>query len=279
MKITYFGTTTLLFDDGINQILFDGHFTRPSFFDIGFKKISTNKKLVDEMIQLHKIYRLKAIFVSHSHHDHVMDVPYIASRCGCDIYGSSSSLNVARGLSIDEAKLHEFECFKKINIGDFNITVIPSKHSKAHWYNNDLGQTIDSPLIQPAKKKMYKEGGSFDFIIEHQQKTYLIRPSYSYIEGQLDGIKADVLFLGVAGIAKASEEEKKMFFKETIEKVSPKLVIPVHWDNFFSSLEGPTIMMPRLFDNTEVTLYELKKYCELHGIAHFIQLPRSYINL
>jgi hypothetical protein len=30
MKITYFGTTTLLFDDGTDQILFDCHFTRPS---------------------------------------------------------------------------------------------------------------------------------------------------------------------------------------------------------------------------------------------------------
>ena len=30
MKITFLGTTTLLFDDGADQILFDAHFTRPS---------------------------------------------------------------------------------------------------------------------------------------------------------------------------------------------------------------------------------------------------------
>ena len=30
MKVTYFGTTTLLFDDGKDQILFDAHITRPS---------------------------------------------------------------------------------------------------------------------------------------------------------------------------------------------------------------------------------------------------------
>ena len=27
MKVTYFGTTTLLFDDGKDQIFFDAHFT------------------------------------------------------------------------------------------------------------------------------------------------------------------------------------------------------------------------------------------------------------
>ena len=30
LKVTYFGTTTLLFDDGKDQILFDAHVTRPS---------------------------------------------------------------------------------------------------------------------------------------------------------------------------------------------------------------------------------------------------------
>lgn len=48
-----------------------------------------------------------------------------------------------------------------------------SIHSKAHWYNDDLGQTIDKPLRQPAGKNAYKEGGSFDFLITHKKKTYL----------------------------------------------------------------------------------------------------------
>ena len=32
MKITFFGTTTLLFDDGSDQVFFDAHMTRPSLF-------------------------------------------------------------------------------------------------------------------------------------------------------------------------------------------------------------------------------------------------------
>ena len=31
MNVTFFGTTTLLFDDGKDALMFDGHFTRPSF--------------------------------------------------------------------------------------------------------------------------------------------------------------------------------------------------------------------------------------------------------
>lgn len=34
MKVTYLGTTTLLFDDGTDQILFDCHVIRPSLKNV-----------------------------------------------------------------------------------------------------------------------------------------------------------------------------------------------------------------------------------------------------
>ena len=49
MKITYFGTTTLLFDDGKNRILFDAHFTRHSFLKCLLRfKVSTNSRVIIE---------------------------------------------------------------------------------------------------------------------------------------------------------------------------------------------------------------------------------------
>jgi hypothetical protein len=105
--------------------------------------------------------------------------------------------------------LHSFRESMEFRIGDFRVTVIPSVHSKAHWYNNDLGKTIDAPLVQPARKKAFREGGSYDFFIFHKGRKYLIRPSYNYLEGQLDGYKADVLFLGIAGISKDTEARRE----------------------------------------------------------------------
>ena len=82
MKVTFFGTTTLLFDDGKDQVLFDAHFTRPPFYKWIHGLMQTNTELVDRMIRLHRIDRLRAVFVSHTHFDHVMDAPYVASRTG-----------------------------------------------------------------------------------------------------------------------------------------------------------------------------------------------------
>ena len=107
----------------------------------------------------------------------------------------------------------------------------------------------------------------------------MIRPSFNYIEGQMDGYKADVLFLGVAGLQKADKETEKKFFEETIEKVEPKLVLPLHWDNFFSPLTKPVTGMPKLIEKTDVVFYKLAKYCEAHGINFAVQVPGSSIEI
>ena len=239
----------------------------------------SDQKMVDRMFHLHKIERLSAIFISHSHHDHVMDAPYAAKKSGAVIYGSSSVLNVGRGQDVPEAQLKEYSDGSEYTIGDFRIRIIKSLHSKPTILNNDLGETIDAPLKQPAGLREYKEGGSYDFYIEHPEKKVLIRPSFNYIEHQLDGIRADVLFLGVAGLQKADAKTEQKFYEETIEKLNPKIVIPVHWDNFFSPLTKPVVGMPRLVEKTEVVFFKLANYCEAHGVNCIVQIPGTSMEI
>ena len=239
MKVTFFGTTTLLFDDGKDQIFFDCHFTRPSLIKYIFGKETTDKNIVDEMLEKHHVDRLKAIFISHTHHDHVLDAPYVASRTGAMIYGTSSAMNVSRGGGVAEKQLTEFRENKEYEVGDFKIKILKSLHSKPTILNNDLGQTIDEPLPVDAKLRDYKEGGSYDFHVEHKEKKILIRPSFNYIEGQLDGYEADVLFL----------------------------------------LDSPTVGMPSLIEKTPVVFYKMAKYCEAKDIDFIVQIPRTSIEI
>ena len=279
MKVTFFGTTTLLFDDGTDQVLFDAHLTRPSLLTYIFGSASTDTAIVDEMLKLHGVDRLRAIFISHSHHDHVMDAPYIANRCGAAIYGSTSALNVLRGGDVPEERLNPFEANATFAVGGFRVKVIPSIHSRPTILNNDLGQTIDRPLRQPARLRDYKEGGSWDFCVQAQGKCWVIRPSFNYIEGQMEGCRADVLFLGVAGLQKADEATRRIFFRETVDRLQPKLVIPVHWDNFFSPLTRPVRGMPRLIEKTDVVFHTLARACAERGIDCLVQIPGTSVDL
>ena len=279
MKVTYFGTTTLLFDDGADQVLFDAHLTRPSLFRYIFGSASTDERMADALLEAHHVDRLRAVFISHSHHDHVMDAPYIANRCGATVYGSASALNVARGGGVPEDRLVEFRGGERFSVGEYRVAVLPSLHSAPTILNNDLGQTIDAPLKQPARLRDYREGGSFDFYVEHGGRRFLIRPSFNFIEGQLDGLRADALFLGVSGLGKADPRTEEAFFRETVDRVSPKLVVPIHWDNFFIPLDRPARRMPRIAERTERAFYRLARACESRGVACLVQLPRTCVDI
>ena len=278
LKVTFFGTTTLLFDDGKDQILFDAHVTRPSIEKyVAGAEVVTDRNLCDKLIRLHHIDRLRAIFISHTHHDHVMDAPYIANQCRAVVYGSESAKNVALGGGVPEEKTVVFQHGSSFTIGEYRIRILKSLHSKPTIFNNDLGEPITKPLVQPASLRDYKEGGSYDFFVEHGEHKILIRPSFNYIKGQLDGIQADVLFLGIAGLGKADPDMEKAFFSETVEKTGANLVIPVHWDNFFLPLEEPIEGMPPVQEKTDVSFYKVAQYCEAHDVNFLIQYPRTSI--
>ncbi|TGJ98741.1 MBL fold metallo-hydrolase [Leptospira langatensis] len=245
IRVTYLGTSSLLLDDGETQILTDGFFSRPSLFRTAFRKISSNEEEIKYVMLLAGIKKLKAIFVCHSHYDHSMDAPFIAKETNSKLFGSISTLQIGRGEGLPEEQMALFEPGKKIQIGKFRITVLESKHTPPFRI---LGKTnasdpnrphLTEPLKQPAKAEDYIEGGTYDFLVEHGKNSLLIKGSTNYLEGAWKDLKVDVLFLGIAMLGKLDEDFQNKFYTETVGAVHPKIVIPVHWDNFFKPLSEP----------------------------------------
>jgi L-ascorbate metabolism protein UlaG (beta-lactamase superfamily) len=257
IKVTFLGATTLLFDDGESQLMLDGFFTRPSLFRL-IKNIETDTKAVDAALKRAKVDRLKALFVAHSHYDHAFDVAYVIQKTNARLYGSSSTLNVGRGGDLKEDQMVLFEERKEFKVGQFSVTVLKSKHSPPiKGINDDLGQTIDKPLRQPASAKDYKEGGTFDFLIKHGGKAILVNSS-NYIQDARNDVRADVVFLSTGSLGDQTKEFQDVFYSQTIVKVRPKLVIPIHWDNFFMPLSDHLVGMDDLNASFDFLIDRLK---------------------
>ena len=64
-----------------------------------------------------------------------------------------------------------------------------------------------------------------------------------------------------------------------MDKVRPKLVIPLHWDKFFSPLYGPVRGLPRLFEDTGLSMHLLARYCAGAGVDCVVQLPLTTVTL
>lgn len=258
LKVHYFGVSTLLFDDGENQILIDGFFSRPSLAQVMWNKLDSQPALLHKLIQQHQLQRTRAILITHSHYDHTLDLPFLAQQLKhSQIIGSESSLNIARGAAIPESRLSLVNPAQPIQIGKFKITAIPSQHTTATAVNNDLGEQIQQPLSLPARFYEFKEGGSFDYYIQHPEQNILVKASTGAISKQLQHLQVDTLFLGIAQLSKQSVAFQQHYLDETVGTLRPRVVIPIHWDNFFQPLAPFRVFTPHCRSQpTEFTAFD-----------------------
>lgn len=265
VRVTFLGTTSILLDDGETQVLTDGFFTRPSLWKTAFSKIESDPIILASVLEKAKINRLKGIFVCHSHYDHAMDSPFVAKLTNAKLFGSNSTINVGLGAGLDMANMEEFQIGKPIKLGKFVITVLESKHTPPFRILGKTNATdpnfpnITSPLIQPVKAFAYIEGGTFDFYIQHGKNKIVIKSSTNFVKGAYDKIKADILFLGIAQLSLQPKQFQKEFFDETIQKLNPKFIIPIHWDNFFKPLDKPLEPNLKLGDDFDANMNALLK--------------------
>ncbi len=231
LRVSWLGNTNVLVSDGVNHILTDGWFSRPSLSELA-KPVSTDMAVVKASLAKAGITKLDAVIPVHSHYDHLMDAPAVVDLTGAVMMGSASSANAARGWGLDESRIISVDARGSQQFGDFRVTMLRSKHYVfVHSEGNaDVGQEITEPLVQPVNVLDYHEGGAYAVLIEHPQGNVLINGSAGYIKGLLAGVHADLVFLGVAGVARQSPEYQQQYWQEVVATTGARTVVPIHWD-------------------------------------------------
>jgi L-ascorbate metabolism protein UlaG (beta-lactamase superfamily) len=237
IRITSFGTTTLLFDDGTTRLMIDGFFTRPSLAEGLEVPVRTDTLAVKAALARAGVDRLDALLVAHSHFDHAMDAADVARRTGALLIGSMSTLNVGRGGDLPEGQMARIEPGRVWSFGRFTVTALRSRHGLVAGAPVDTGATIDAPLRQPARVLDYREGGVYDFLIGWGGKRILVKPSAEFLPGALQDVRADILLLGISGLGMRDSTFRNAYYDATVGTVHPEMVIPIHWDDFFRPLE------------------------------------------
>lgn len=230
LTVKFFGVSTLLLDDGRDQILIDGFFSQPSLWQVLSRPIQSDRALLEQLVQCHELSRTQAIVVSHSHYDHVLDVPALLEMLPeTAVVGSPSTLNIARANpKVTPQQLQPVKPWQVQHWGHFQITAIPSQHTPPTAVNDDLGEELLQPLTLPAKFSEFKEGGSFDYLIEHAGHKILVKASTGFIPDQFKNLQVDTLFLGIAQLSRQSNDYQQQYLTETLKMLKPKVVIPVH---------------------------------------------------
>ena len=227
IELTWFGTATILLNIDGEKLLFDPFFRR-------------NKKL--EQPDIKEFTHVDYIFNTHSHFDHLCDVPEILVRSSAKIYGSSTAYLRLKKQKVNVAKravvLHYNETR---NLKKCSLKVYQSQHVR-----NDIGIILLTALkilftfqIHKAWKLLrmhhkYLMGGSvMAFEVKANGKTILIFGSAGVDKNVKLPSGVDVLvwpFQGRSNMTKYS--------LPIIEKINPKVVILDHFDNVFPPVTG-----------------------------------------
>lgn len=256
LRVTFLGTSTLLLDDGTTAVLVDGFFSRPSKWQL-LGKVAPDRPRIAATLQRLGVSRLAAVVVNHTHYDHALDAPEVAMRTGALLVGSESTANVGRGWDLPEAQIRVVSpsdaASRTMAFGAFELTFVPSRHV-VHALTHGQPHAITAPLRPPAAALDYHEGGVFSILVRHGSQTLSVQGSAGFVEGALRGQRADVIFLGIGVLGKQDAAYRDAYWRETVQALGARRVVPIHWDDFTLPLDAPLEAMPPLMDDFDVAL-------------------------
>jgi L-ascorbate metabolism protein UlaG (beta-lactamase superfamily) len=168
------------------------------------------------------------VLVTHTHYDHILDVPHIALKTRSTVIGTESTANVLRAYNVPEKQLITVRGGEDYDFGVFSVKVIPSLHSPLdhkHYFSSDIAPSgMKAPLTL---QQMHPEGGTLAYLIRFHGHQILVFGGMNYIEG----LTPDVVLVGAA----ASRREIYDYTGRLMRGLHfPPLVLPTHWDNFFA---------------------------------------------
>jgi L-ascorbate metabolism protein UlaG (beta-lactamase superfamily) len=246
---TWLGTTTLLFDDGETQILIDGAFTRVGPLQtILLRPVKSDVATINYAMSTFRMNRLAAIIPVHSHHDHAMDIGYVANRSSAVVLGSESTAMIARGADVPVDQYQILANGETRQFGEFTIKLIASIHAPVGNNKQEIFPgIIDRPLRQPAPISAYRTGVAWSILLSHPRGTTLVQGSGGVVDGALQDESADIAMLGIAGLASLGADYTATFWQETVTATGAQRVIAVHHDDFTAPF-GEVRLLPDMFD-------------------------------
>jgi len=282
VTVRFSGTATLVFSDGETHWMTDGWFSRPGPLRLLLGKIGPDLGAIEQGLAANEVVQLDAVFPLHSHYDHAMDAPEVARRTGALLLGSESTANIGRGWGLPESQIRVLADRTPVQVGRFVITPIESRHfafPDPAMRERALGKPlISEPLVPPVGAFDYRLGKAYVLHVSHPRGSWLIVGSAGYVEGALQGLTADIVFLGVGGLGSQTADYREAFWRETVGAVKPRRIIPIHFDSLTAPVEGPfrgpVQAMAFLSGGLESTLSFLQAKEAEHPGLRFNTMPR-----
>ncbi|MEU8822446.1 MBL fold metallo-hydrolase [Streptomyces sp. NPDC048636] len=228
----WFGTSGWRIDTGGRTILFDPYLTRfpTGLFTGGFHPDTA--LTTDQRVVRRHIGDPELILVSHSHWDHLNDVPYIAEAApGARIVATETTYHLLQAFGVDKSRISVVKGGEVLDFDGLVVEVVSSRHSRNASYGYFAPGTLHGrpPTGKPRTISDLPEGDTLAFQLtpDGGPSAFLMGAS-DFSERDASGLRPDV-----AMVATASTAATHAYVPRLMKTLGhPATVVPVHWDNF-----------------------------------------------
>ncbi len=254
LEVTWIGTAGFRFAYPGTTGWIDPYVTRLSLGSLAIRRVVP----ADEGAIARWIDRADAVLVGHTHFDHALDVPAIARRTGCQVYGSSSlaHLMALHGLA-DRAV--EVEAHHDYEVGPFRFHFVPSVHSKLQL---GLGIPYSGELtcehVDALTPQAYRCGQVWGIHVEVAGVRFYHQGSADLLDDDIRDRGVDYFLCGISG-----RRFTPHYVERVLARLQPGAVVPTHYDDFFRPLSDG-----RLSFNVNLTGFA----DEVRAVSHDVPL-------
>ena len=208
-----------------STLLVDPFLTRPPVYRLFWGRVRPDLPLLRRYIP-----QADHILVSHSHYDHLMDVTAIAGYTGAMVYGSAHTCRIVEACGLPAAQIRRvrpgenFDLTGKGGEKTFSIDILSGAHTPLPLYGP--GQ-LPERLQPPLRLRDFVLDETFTFLISSSGTRVLAWHNHRPCPAP----RADVLLL-IPDVLPAD-------LPALLDQVQPRLIIPIHWENFFRPSDAP----------------------------------------
>ena len=181
------------------------------------------------------------VLVGHTHFDHALDAPAIARRYGARAYGSPSLAHLMRLHGLGEHAV-EVVAHQPYELGPFVVRFVPSRHSKLLFGRRvPMDGELTCDHLHGLSPGTYRCGAVWGIRIDVAGIGLYHQGSANLDDAELGSEPVDVFLAGVAG-----RSVTPRYWERILPKLDPRIVVPTHYDNFFSPLGQPQDFVRRV---------------------------------
>ena len=209
------------------RLLIDPYVSRVSLGDMVRRRTALpDRNLIDTWLP-----RADAVLLGHTHFDHAVDAPAVARRDGATVYGSESAKHLLalhgladRAVAVEPHRVYE--------IGPFEVTFVPSQHSKLMLGRSvPNGGELTCEHVGALSPQAYECGQVWGIHVAVAGTTLYHQGSADLIEDQIRHRDIDVFLCGVAG-----RQFTDGYTERILRRLEPRTVVVTHHDDFFVPL-------------------------------------------